>query len=98
MPTGGELSLSTVNEEKGLGVEITDQGMGMSPEVVRQIFEPFYTTKEQGQGRGLGLAVCQRMIDEAGGRIEVCSKVDRGTSFVIWLPRIAAESDCHEES
>jgi signal transduction histidine kinase len=59
----------------------------MSPEVLAHIFDPFYTTKAPDKGRGLGLAVCQRVVGEAGGRIEVRSAPGQGSEFKVWLKK-----------
>ena len=79
------VSLSTTHEGEAL-LEITDTGVGMSPEVQRRIFEPFFTTKPAGIGTGLGLAICLRIINNFQGRIEVQSAVGEGTSFRVYLP------------
>lgn len=67
-----------------LGIE--DNGAGMTPEVRQQLFEPFFTTKPPGQGRGLGLAVCQRVVAEAGGQITVDANPGAGSCFSVLLP------------
>ena len=67
-------------------VEIKDTGTGMSPEILRRIFEPFYTTKPVGVGTGLGLAICHGIVTAAGGRLEVKSTVGIGTTFRVSLP------------
>jgi two-component system NtrC family sensor kinase len=67
-------------------VLIEDNGMGMNPAELDQIFEPFYTTKAPGRGTGLGLATTHRIIEQHGGQIEVTSAVDDGSTFVIHLP------------
>ena len=66
---------------------VADEGVGMAAGVLEHIFDPFYTTKAPGKGRGLGLAVCQRVIDEAGGRIEVRSGEGEGSVFTVWLKK-----------
>jgi PAS domain S-box-containing protein len=72
-------------------VEIRDSGAGMGPDVVRQLFTPFFTTKPVGLGTGLGLSICHRLISSFGGTITVESEVGRGTSFRVRLP--IAESE-----
>ncbi|MBD3274154.1 MAG: response regulator, partial [Candidatus Marinimicrobia bacterium] len=67
-------------------IRIRDTGKGMSEEVAERIFEPFYTTKERGQGTGLGLSVVYKIIQNHGGWIEVESFVNDGTTFTIGLP------------
>jgi two-component system cell cycle sensor histidine kinase/response regulator CckA len=63
-----------------------DNGMGMAPDVIERAFEPFYTTKEVGQGTGLGLATVWHLVTEMGGRVEVTSAPGDGTAFHIFLP------------
>lgn len=67
-------------------VLVTDNGIGMSPAEAAHIFEPFYTTKEPGQGTGLGLATSQRIIQQHGGDIEVVSQQGKGATFIVRLP------------
>lgn len=67
-------------------VLVTDDGIGLSPAEAAHIFEPFYTTKEPGQGTGLGLATSQRIIQQHGGDIEVVSRPAEGATFVVRLP------------
>lgn len=75
-------------KEKQLFYRLTiqDNGCGMEPEVLEQIFVPFFTTKKAGEGTGLGLAVVHRMVEAHGGHICVESTVGIGTKFVIYLP------------
>jgi two-component system, NtrC family, sensor kinase len=67
-------------------VLVRDTGRGMTPAELEHIFEPFYTTKSPGQGTGLGLATCQRIIHQHGGQIEAISKPGQGTTVVVRLP------------
>jgi len=74
-----------------LRLTVRDTGAGMAPEVMARIFEPFFTTKGQGEGTGLGLAVAYGIIASHGGTITVASTPGQGTTFVIYLPRVAEE-------
>jgi len=67
-------------------VLVHDNGKGMTSAETLHIFEPFYTTKGPGQGTGLGLATCHRIVEQHGGEITVASKVNEGTTFLITLP------------
>ncbi len=67
-------------------IEISDDGCGMSDEVKARIFEPFYTTKEQGRGTGLGLSIVYGILEKHGGEIFVDSQLGVGTKFTVILP------------
>ena len=84
MTTGGTLTLQTGEGSEGVWVSVADTGGGIPQEQINRIFEPFYTTKKKGSG--LGLMIVQRIIRAHGGRIELESRVGRGTTFRIWLP------------
>lgn len=90
MPEGGELGIGLTREtDTGqVLISIRDTGTGMPDTVRQRIFEPFFTTKPAGRGTGLGLAVVQRLVNEAGGRIEVASVPGEGSTFLIRLPHI----------
>jgi len=78
------LTLRTHQASEGVMVTIADTGGGIPQEKINRIFEPFYTTKKKGSG--LGLMIVQRIIREHGGRIDLESRVQHGTTFRIWLP------------
>jgi signal transduction histidine kinase len=82
----GHIELSSRQEDQTVSIAISDDGGGIDAAVAKKIFEPFFTTKAPGSGYGLGLAVCQRIIDESGGSIEVTSAVGRGACFTVVLP------------
>jgi len=92
MANGGELTVRTrferVAPQCGGGAaavaEVSDRGPGISPEVRKQLFNPFFTTKDSGTGLGLPLSV--RIVEEHGGAIEVQSRVGEGTTFRVLLP------------
>jgi PAS domain S-box-containing protein len=87
IPDGGRITVSTGTAEDGsLIAEISDTGIGIAPENVAKIYDPFYTTKGVGQGTGLGLAVSYGIIQEHAGRITVESEPGQGTTFRITLP------------
>ncbi len=67
-------------------IEIRDTGSGITPESLRKLFTPFFTTKPPGVGTGLGLSICQRIVSLAGGEIQVESHVGKGTTFRVLLP------------
>jgi len=73
-----------------LEISVRDDGVGIAPEDVARIFEPFYTTKGRGKGTGLGLAICRELAAALGGRISVESAPGRGSTFTLRLPRTDA--------
>jgi PAS domain S-box-containing protein len=107
MPNGGLLTLETANvsvDQESIGrypelkpgeyvmLAITDTGMGMTPEVKAHLFEPFFSTKNVGQGTGLGLSTCHGIIKQSGGQISVYSEPARGATFKIYLPQVELEA------
>ncbi len=86
MPDGGTLTLTTFGQSDHVRVSIADTGPGIPPDWLARIFEPFYTTKPEGQGTGLGLPITAWIVHRAGGRIEVDSRVGGGTTFRVTLP------------
>lgn len=71
---------------KEVEILVSDNGPGIEEQVVKKIFDPFYTTKDVGKGSGLGLFIVHDIIESHGGTITLDSRVNEGTSFVIWLP------------
>ena len=89
MEGGGTLTLATSFVDNELRISINDTGTGMSPEILSKIFEPYYTTKDNGTG--LGLTIVYKVIKEHRGEISVASEKGRGCSFTITLPVIQKE-------
>jgi two-component system NtrC family sensor kinase len=88
MPRGGNLWLSTrLTGSNEILIQVKDDGSGIAPEILPQIFEPFLTTKETGHGVGLGLAISRGIVERHNGRMEVDSELGRGTTFTVTLPR-----------
>jgi len=84
MPDGGEITVKARREENIVRIDITDTGEGMPAEVMKKIFEPFYTTKKEGTG--LGLALCHTIIRQHGGKLKYKSAEGKGTTATITLP------------
>jgi len=102
MPNGGKLTIRTANvsesESRALGmkhlppgeyvlIEVSDTGCGMSAEVMHNIFEPFFSTKEVGRGTGLGLSTVYGIVKQTGGYVFPESEEGRGTTMRVFLPR-----------
>jgi two-component system, cell cycle sensor histidine kinase and response regulator CckA len=101
MPRGGRLIVQTrnltIDEEQAknraqlppgryVQLRVIDTGSGMTTQVADRIFEPFFTTKAEGRGTGLGLSTVYGIVNQAGGKIDVDSELDRGTTFSVYLP------------
>ncbi len=102
MPAGGSLTIEVANaaldddyvaSEAGLAagqyvlIAVTDTGIGIPPENLQQIFQPFFTTKEVGKGTGLGLSMVYGFVKQSGGHIRVYSELGEGTSIKLYFPR-----------
>ena len=111
MPDGGALTIKTRNvieadsvrfKQQGFKpgdyvmIEVDDTGMGMSPEIMEKIFEPFYSTKDVGKGTGLGLSTVYGIIKQTGGFIYVESAEGGGTTFRMLFPRYVGDEKVHE--
>lgn len=108
MPDGGELGFATENkvlDQSNSGsqedvppgdyvvISVSDNGTGMTREIVRRAFEPFFTTKPVGKGNGLGLSMVFGFVNQSGGHIRIQSEPGKGTTVRIYLPR-AATAGC----
>jgi two-component system, NtrC family, sensor kinase len=88
MPHEGNLRITTSpnSDRSTIVVSVADDGVGIDPDVLPRLFDPFVTTKEEGKGVGLGLAISRSIVERHNGHIEVASEVGRGTTFTITLP------------
>jgi two-component system, NtrC family, sensor kinase len=85
MPHGGRLTIEAKKMPDGVSITVTDTGFGIEDNDLPKLFKPFFTSKKN-RGLGLGLSICDRIIKNHGGRIEVASQVGRGMTFRIYLP------------
>jgi two-component system NtrC family sensor kinase len=98
MPGGGVIKIRAGRGPKGyIKIDLSDTGTGIKPEALEHIFDPFYTTKESGQGTGLGLSLVYNIIRTHGGYIEVKSELNKGTTFSIYLPENSGKEDIRDE-
>ena len=80
------ITIKTELKEDNITVSITDNGKGIPSDIQNRIFDPFFTTKDVGEGTGMGLAVAYDVVSNHGGTLELESKVDEGSNFIIKLP------------
>ncbi len=95
MPNGGTMKLRTylLDDERGQWsvAEVVDSGIGIPSEHIKKIFDPFFTSKGEGQGTGLGLSICHGIIHDLQGMIEVESRLNHGSCFRVLVPRPEAQ-------
>lgn len=87
MPRGGYLTLTTGMEDEFIVIKVGDTGKGIPREIREKVFNPFFTTKK-GEGAGLGLAMTKKIIEDMGGRLELFSQENKGTTIALYLPPI----------
>jgi len=95
MPNGGTLTIRTdlIETQPGfVRIEVSDTGVGIDDETLGKVMEPFFTTKPEGKGTGLGLPICRRIVQEHGGTLDIASEVAKGTTVAIVLPTAGALS------
>ena len=88
MPSGGNLTVSSLSDDKQVLIEIRDTGSGIEKSQLDYVFDPFFTTKEEGKGTGLGLSICYSIIKEHRGNITIESKVGIGTKVAVTIPYV----------
>src|SRR5258706_5119538 len=93
MPEGGTLTVkakpSVLDETEAVQIDLVDTGEGITAENLKKIWEPFFTTKMEGKGTGLGLGICRRIVEEHSGAIEIESTAGRGTTVRMLFPATA---------
>ncbi|MCP4706280.1 MAG: GHKL domain-containing protein, partial [candidate division Zixibacteria bacterium] len=93
MPEDGTINIKTSCDDSNVILSVKDSGMGIEENILNKIFIPFFTTKDIDEGTGLGLAVVHGIITSHGGSIQVKSKINRGTEFIINLPINGGKKD-----
>lgn len=84
--SGGVITIRTWQEEGRVAVSIMDNGLGIPPEQMDMLFQPYFATKPEGKGSGLGLSVCRDIVQNHNGQIRVESKPREGSVFTVLLP------------
>ncbi|WP_238384415.1 ATP-binding protein, partial [Teichococcus vastitatis] len=110
MPDGGRLTVTTANCQldrqaaqvpdlpagRYVVLSVSDTGTGMTPDVMARALEPFYTTKPEGQGTGLGLSMVYGFVRQSGGQVRISSRPGQGTSICLYLPFHPGQADASE--
>lgn len=91
IPDRGEITIETLATNQDVLVKISDTGVGIAPENIAKLFNPFFTTKAVGKGTGLGLSISYGIVKKHGGNIEVESVSGKGTTFTVRLPLAGVE-------
>jgi two-component system, cell cycle sensor histidine kinase and response regulator CckA len=86
MPHGGVLTVAAAGQADFVEVTVSDTGEGIPAQNLTKIFDPFFTTKKEGEGIGLGLAICHSIVEHNGGVIRVRSRPGKGATFSVALP------------
>ena len=94
MPDGGRLTIATHHNKSAAVLRVEDTGLGMSTEVRKRVFLPFFTTKDINEGTGLGLAVAHGIVSAHGGKIGVESRPGQGSCFEV---EISVDEETREE-
>jgi CheY-like chemotaxis protein/anti-sigma regulatory factor (Ser/Thr protein kinase) len=112
MPNGGKITVEAANlyadEEytrlnpevlpgQYVAICVSDNGIGMAPDVLNRVFEPFFTTKEAGHGTGLGLSQVYGFAKQSGGHVKIYSEPGEGTTVKIYLPRLVRHVETEDE-
>ncbi|MDD5199801.1 MAG: ATP-binding protein [Terrimicrobiaceae bacterium] len=92
-PTGGSKTITVrgTAEDEVATIEVADNGVGIPPEIINRVFEPFFTTRQVGAGMGMGLSICHTIMDAHRGSIQVSNRSEGGAAFTIKIP-LAAEA------
>jgi two-component system, NtrC family, sensor kinase len=86
MPNGGRLEVTATSLHDAIKIVISDNGKGISENILSKVFDPFFTTKQMNEGTGLGLSICHGIIEQHGGEIELANNSLGGVDAIILLP------------
>ncbi|MDR3631015.1 MAG: ATP-binding protein [Desulfocapsaceae bacterium] len=89
----GRIEISTKSDTSNIVIEFSDNGPGMTEEVMKHIFDPFFTTKPVGKGTGLGMSICYNIMQKLGGHLQVKNRKEGGAVFTLVLPIVAVIED-----
>ncbi|CAA6603009.1 Two-component system sensor histidine kinase (fragment) [Rhodospirillaceae bacterium LM-1] len=88
MPDGGKLTVSASADDKWVDIEVADNGIGIKPDMMSRIFQPFFSSRADGvSGSGIGLTICKGIVERSGGAIHAVSWPGGGAKFIVRLPR-----------
>jgi PAS domain S-box-containing protein len=88
MPEGGKLHVAASADDRWVDIEVSDTGIGIKPEMLSRIFQPFFSSRADGvSGSGIGLTICKGIIERSGGAIDAISRPGEGAKFIVRLPR-----------
>lgn len=88
MPDGGKLTIQASADDKWVDLEVSDTGVGIKPEMIGRIFQPFFSSRADGvSGSGIGLTICKGIVEKSGGAIDAISRFGEGAKFIVRLPR-----------
>jgi signal transduction histidine kinase len=88
MPNGGAIRLEAAGNTEGVVIAVVDEGVGMSPEVLDQAMEPYFTTRSKTGGSGLGLAMVYGFVRQSGGEVRISSRLGEGTRVELCFPNV----------
>lgn len=86
MPDGGRLTIRSLQDAGWCELSVTDTGIGITPEIMPKIFDPFFSTRLSGEGTGLGLSICKNIVEAHGGTIQAESVTGSGSCFLVRIP------------
>lgn len=96
MPQGGQIRIhAAYDDDKRVRIDVADNGVGMSDDVLQHAVDPFYSTKEVGTGAGLGLSMVSGFVTQSGGSMQIRSQLHSGTTVSIWIPSARGQDDPH---